>query len=148
MKPKFVHARTRINSILVDMQREHMHMAIVVDDYGGFVGMITLEDILEELVGEIFDESDEVVEEIEALPDGRIRVDCSAELERLEERLGRSVGSRADTVSGWVVENLGGIPPRGASFDTGGLHVEVSATDSRRVLEIIISMEKAEEAVE
>lgn len=145
MKPKFVHSKTYINSILLDMQREHMHMAVVVDDYGGVVGIITLEDILEELVGEIFDESDEIVEQIETLQDGSYKVLCTAELKRLEELAGCELSSEADTVSGWVVEKLGGIPKCGASFNDGGLHVEVTATDSRRVLEITVSIDNKEE---
>lgn len=64
---RFVHASTRIDKILLDMQREHMHMAVVVDDYGGVTGIITLEDILEELVGEIWDENDEVTENIKSI---------------------------------------------------------------------------------
>lgn len=70
---RFVHASTRIDKILLDMQREHMHMAVVVDDYGGVTGIITLEDILEELVGEIWDENDEVTENIKKASGRKLR---------------------------------------------------------------------------
>lgn len=137
---RFVHASTRINSVLMDMQREHMHMVIVVDDYGGVVGIVTLEDILEELVGEIWDESDEVVEEIIKQADGSFKVLCCAQLDSLCDAVGRNIDSEADTVSGWVIEKLGGIPKAGESFDDGGMHVVVTSTDSRRVLEINVSV--------
>ena len=133
---RFVHASTRINSILLDMQREHAHMVIVVDDFGGVIGVITLEDILEELVGEIWDESDEVIDEISKQPDGSYRILCSAELDTLQAALERGIDSEADTVSGWVIEKLGGIPEEGECFTDSGLHVTVTETDSRRVLEI------------
>ena len=133
---RFVHASTRINSILLDMQREHAHMVIVVDDFGGVIGVITLEDILEELVGEIWDESDEIIEEISKQPDGSYRILCSAELDALQAALECGIDSEADTVSGWVIEKLGGIPEEGECFTDSGLHVTVTETDSRRVLEI------------
>ena len=133
---RFVHASTRINSILLDMQREHTHMVIVVDDFGGVIGVITLEDILEELVGEIWDESDEIIEEISKQPDGSYRILCSAELDALQAALECGIDSEADTVSGWVIEKLGGIPEEGECFTDSGLHVTVTETDSRRVLEI------------
>lgn len=132
----FVHASTRINSILLDMQREHTHMVIVVDDFGGVIGVITLEDILEELVGEIWDESDEIIEKISKQPDGSYRILCSAELDALQAALECGIDSEADTVSGWVIEKLGGIPEEGECFTDSGLHVTVTETDSRRVLEI------------
>lgn len=143
---RFVHESTRINSILLDMQREHAHMVVVVDDFGGVTGIITLEDILEELVGEIWDESDEIIEEISKQPDGSYRILCSAELDTLQYSLERRIDSEADTVSGWVVEKLGGIPKAGESFRDGGLNVTVTATDSRRVLEINIAIEEEDDA--
>ena len=140
MPPRFVHASTHINRILLDMQREHAHMAVVVDDYGGVIGIITLEDILEELVGEIWDESDEVIENIRERPDGSYDINGSTRLSDMCESVGCSIDSNADTVVGWVTETLGGIPASGESFECGGMLVTVEATDERRVLEVNVNV--------
>lgn len=140
MPPRFVHASTHINRILLDMQREHAHMAVVVDDYGGVIGIITLEDILEELVGEIWDESDEVIENIRERPDGSYDINGSTRLSDMCESIGCSIDSEADTVGGWVTEMLGGIPASGESFECGGMLVTVEATDERRVLEVNVNV--------
>ena len=140
MPPRFVHASTHINRILLDMQREHAHMAVVVDDYGGVIGIITLEDILEELVGEIRDESDEVIENIRERSDGSYDINGSTRLSDMCESIGCSIDSEADTVGGWVTEMLGGIPESGESFECGGMHVTVESTDKRRVLKVNVNV--------
>lgn len=140
MPPRFVHASTHINRILLDMQREHAHMAVVVDDYGGVIGIITLEDILEELVGEIWDESDEVIENIRERSDGSYDINGSTRLSDMCESIGCSIDSEADTVGGWVTEMLGGIPESGESFERSGMHVTVESTDKRRVLKVNVNV--------
>lgn len=140
MPPRFVHASTHINRILLDMQREHAHMAVVVDDYGGVIGIITLEDILEELVGEIWDESDEVIENIRERSNGSYDINGSTRLSDMCESVGCSIDSNADTVGGWVTEMLGGIPESGESFECGGMHVTVESTDERRVLKVNVNV--------
>lgn len=140
MPPRFAHASTHINRILLDMQREHAHMAVVVDDYGGVIGIITLEDILEELVGEIWDESDEVIENIRERSDGSYDINGSTRLSDMCESVGCSIDSNADTVGGWVTEMLGGIPESGESFECGGMHVTVESTDKRRVLKVNVNV--------
>lgn len=140
MPPRFVHASTHINRILLDMQREHAHMAVVVDDYGGVIGIITLEDILEELVGEIWDESDKVIENIRERSDGSYDINGSTRLSDMCESIGCSIDSEADTVGGWVTEMLGGIPESGESFECGGMHVTVESTDKRRVLKVNVNV--------
>lgn len=140
MPPRFVHASTHINRILLDMQREHAHMAVVVDDYGGVIGIITLEDILEELVGEIWDESDEVIENIRERSDGSYDINGSTRLSDMCESIGCSIDSEADTVGGWVTEMLGGIPESGESFECGGMHVTVESTDKRRVIKVNVNV--------
>lgn len=139
---RFVHTSTRIDNILLDMQREHMHMAVVVDDYGGVVGIITLEDILEELVGEIWDENDEITENIKKHPDGSCGILGSTPLQEMCDELACRIDSEADTVGGWVIEQLGAIPSNGDSFDCGDMYITVTSTDARRVLEVNVNMKE------
>ena len=139
---RFVHTSTRIDNILLDMQREHMHMAVVVDDYGGVVGIITLEDILEELVGEIWDENDEITENIKKHPDGSYGILGSTPLQEMCDELACRIDSEADTVGGWVIEQLGAIPSNGDSFDCGDMYITVTSTDARRVLEVNVNMKE------
>ena len=115
-------------------------MAIVSDEYGGTEGIVTMEDILEELVGEIWDESDEVVEKFVALGDGEHRVICTASMDDLWDYLAMKHHETASpTVSGWIVDELGKIPEEGDSFTFENLTVTVHKTEHRRALECIIS---------
>ena len=102
---------------------------------------VTLEDVLEELVGEIWDEHDEVNEEFRLNPDGSYTIDCSANLEDMFDLF--SIDEERDyvSVSGWVMEELGRIPVEGDRFTDGRLHVTVTKTDGRRVMEIRVVQE-------
>ena len=113
----------------------------VVDEFGGTAGIVTLEDVLEELVGEIWDEHDEVNEEFRLNPDGSYTIDCSANLEDMFDLF--SIDEERDyvSVSGWVMEELGRIPVEGDRFTDGRLHVTVTKTDGRRVMEIRVVQE-------
>lgn len=131
-----------ISRLLNQMQHAATHMAVVVDEFGGTVGIVTLEDILEELVGEIWDEHDEVSEDFRRNDDGSITISCGANLEDMFELF--SINEERDyvSVSGWVMEELGRIPVEGDSFRYGGLHVTVTKTDGRRVMEIHVVNEQ------
>jgi len=144
----FITRSMKIYDLLRLLQKEKAHMAVIADEYGGTVGIVTMEDILEELVGEIWDEHDEVVEEFEKLADDRYRIVCSANLEDMLELFDIKPDSDSDitTVSGWVMENLGRIPAEGDEFDSEHLHVTVTKTDARRVVEIEVQvLEKPQE---
>ena len=123
-------------------------MAVIADEYGGVVGIVTMEDILEELVGDIWDEHDEVVEEFTRLEDGRYRIVCSAAVSDFVDRFDLTVDFESDvtSVSGWVLESLGYIPKEGDEFQKDGLHVVVTKTDGRRVLEITVTVLESEES--
>lgn len=128
-------------SLLRTLQRKKIHMAVVVDEYGGTEGIVTLEDILEELVGEIWDEHDEVEERIQLQADGSYLVDCSAGLRDLCDRFSiPTADCDASTVSGWVIEQLGCLPQIGDHFHVDGLEVTVTKASSRRVLEIQVEV--------
>lgn len=125
-----------ISRLLNQMQQAATHMAVVVDEFGGTAGIVTLEDILEELVGEIWDEHDEVSEEFRRNDDGSMTISCSANLEDMFALFSMDEERDYVSVSGWVMEELGRIPAVGDCFDYGGLHVTVTKTDGRRVVEI------------
>ena len=133
------------SDVLAKMQRKKIHMAIVVDEFGGTEGLITLEDILEELVGEIWDEHDEVVELYKEQSDGSWLISCSASLGDVFDLLNIREDCDASTVSGWVIDELGHIPKVGDKFRYENLEVSVTATRRMRVLEIRVRVIPEEE---
>ena len=144
-EPLCVVPSTQLAVLLKLLQRTKNHMAVVVDEYGGVVGIVTMEDILEELVGEIWDEHDEVVEDIVQLSDDEWRVSGSASLEDLRERLPIGDDFESVTVNGWVMEILGHLPQPGDAFDYGDLHVTVERVAPRRVEQIRIHRKHTDE---
>ena len=131
---------TKISELLRILQREKAHMVIVVDEYGGTEGLVTLEDIVEELVGEIWDEHDEVIEEFKKQEDGSYLISCSADLTDLFDLFAIKGECDANTISGWVMEQIGRIPEEGDHFVSDGLDVTVTKVDHRRVLEIRVEV--------
>lgn len=127
----------KISELLRTLQQKKIHMAVVVDEYGGTEGVVTMEDIMEELVGEIWDEHDEVVERFRKQSDGSYLIACSADLDDLYDLLQVRGGcSDAATVSGWVMERLGRVPEVGDGFCSDGLEVSVTRVEHRRAMEI------------
>ena len=138
----------QIYDLLQSLQRQKAHMAIVVDAYGGTMGIVTMEDILEELVGEIWDEHDEVVEDYRALPEGGYMVSGSANLDDMLELFDIDKEYDPVTVNGWVQEQLGRFPKAGDHFDCDGLHVTVEKADKRRATEVRVERCEPEETAE
>ncbi len=136
-KPVFVAPTMKISKLLKELQREQTHVAVVVDEYGGTAGIVTMEDILEELVGEIWDEHDEVVEDVSEIGEGEFLVQGTLTIEEFfEEFKIEDEESEADTVSGWVMEKLGKIPEEGESFEFGGYLITISEIVSRRITSV------------
>lgn len=127
---------TKISDLMRILQKNKAHMVVVVDEYGGTEGLCTLEDIVEELVGEIWDEHDEVIEEFKKQPDGSYLISCNAALTDLCDLFTLKGECEANTVSGWVMEQIGRVPEEGDRFQADGLDVTVTKVDHRRVLEI------------
>lgn len=138
----FVTDQTAISDLLKQMQIKKSHMAVVLDEYGGTIGIATMEDILEELVGEIWDESDEIIEEFKTLDDGRVMVLCGASLAKMFDYLGIVPPEDTDAVSvgGWVTEHLEKIAEEGDSFEYENLEITVTKTENHRVLEIAVTI--------
>lgn len=135
-EPVYVPQSVKISDLLKVLQKHKAHIAVVSDEYGGTLGIVTMEDILEELVGEIWDEHDEVVESFRKVGENTYRVLCSTDLDKLDRFFHLDVESDCTSISGWVMEQLGRIPKEGDSFDYEDLHVTVTSTDYHRVLEI------------
>ena len=139
----FVAPSVRISDLLKLLQKEKSHMAVVTDEYGGTAGIVTMEDILEELVGEIWDESDEIIEEFIPLEDGRYKVVCSADIDKMFDLFGLTGEPDTLTVSGWIMNMLGKIPEEGDSFAYMNIAVTVSKVEHRRALECVVTVEPA-----
>ena len=128
----------KISKLLREFQSAKTHMAIVVDEYGGTAGLVTMEDVLEGLVGEIWDEHDEVIENIKQIDDITYVVNCGASLSELCELYDFSdeVLEENATVNGFVMDNLGKVPEVGDSFSYDNLDFEVIKVDGRRASEV------------
>ncbi len=142
----FVTKTKSIDSLLKELQSEKLHIAVVLDEYGGTVGIVTLEDILEELVGEIWDEHDEVTYDIQQKSDNEYLVSGGANLDDLFETLDIKAEYDVLTVSGWVMEMLDGVPEEGETFDYENLTVTVLAMDGKRVDNVQIILKEKTEA--
>ncbi len=131
-----VHKSIKISDLLKLLQKSKRHIAVIADDYGGTLGIVTMEDIIEELVGDIWDEHDEVVEEIVELEENKYKVLCTASLPQVFEMFDIRLESDETSVGGWVMKELDKIPEEGDSFTYDNVEVVVTKTDSKRVLEI------------
>lgn len=145
----FVPGGVKASALLKKMQQMKTHLAIVIDEYGGTEGLITMEDIIEELVGEIYDEHDAVMsQEIIPLHNGSYRVKCSANIEKVLDYFDLEQEMYEQTVNGWVVRNLDKLPEIGDSFkqqmDDKLLKVRVTKADDRRATEINLTVETVE----
>lgn len=137
----YVTSNTKISELLKKFQYLKNHMAVVIDEFGGTMVIITLEDVLEELVGEIWDEHDEIVEYFKKLDENRYSVICSVSLANFFEEF--SMKEEIDdfevqTVNGWIVNEFGYLPKIGESFLYKDLNISISKIEGRRVKEIIV----------
>jgi putative hemolysin len=130
----FVPESKRLDDLLTDMRKQRVHMAIVVDEYGGTAGLVTIEDLLEEIVGEIEDEYDTIEQNVvrisddEALLDGRVSIDDLNELFDTQVK-----NEDYDTVGGCVFHNLGRVPQIGDDVETAGVKLTVLSVDGHRI---------------
>jgi len=135
-EPYFVHRGMRLSQLLTNLRARQMHLAVVLDEYGGTLGIVTMEDLLEELVGEIWDEDDEIPGGLVAHDENHFEVDGSHDIAEMLEELGyeeEDAESEHATVSGWAMHILEHIPEPGESFDYKGLHCTVLEMDGHRI---------------
>jgi magnesium and cobalt transporter len=135
----FVPETRTVAEVLAEL-RTRAHVALVVDEYGGFAGLVTLEDLLEEIVGEIRDEHEREDATLTAEPGGVWLVSGAAHAEELERVFGVDLGERDyDTVGGFVTAALGRVPTNGETFEHDGLRVEIVDADPRRVRRVRVA---------
>jgi len=134
-----------ITEVLTLLKKEKSHMAIVADEYGGTEGLVTMEDILEELVGEIWDENDEVIEEFTLLEENKHKILGTAAVDKMFEYFDIEAESESNTVGGWIMDVLRRVPEIGDSFTFEKLTVTVTKTDGRRAEECEVVVAAPEE---
>ena len=136
-QPLYVPEPKRIDDLLREMQKGRAHMAIVVDEYGGATGIVTLEDIVEQIVGEIEDEHDRTPASVERLPDGSYWIAARTNIDELNEALDWKIPKRDyETIAGLVLSTLSRIPRTGEEFQVAGYTITVLEADSRRVVAV------------
>lgn len=147
VKPVFIQKSEKINDILKILQTNKSHIAVVIDEFGGTHGIVTMEDILEELVGEIWDEHDEIIEPFKEIGENTYEVDCSVNFDDFCDFY--DIKCECDSVSlgGWVMEQLGRIPEKDDKFVYEDLDITITETDSHRVMKIKVIWNKLEEEV-
>ena len=146
-EPIYVPPTEKLDCLLQQLQHRKSHVAIVVDEYGGTLGIVTMEDILEELVGEIWDEHDEIEEPFRQQDSSTYLVDCSVSLDSFCDMFHIAPDSDSNSLGGWVMEQLRKIPDPGDSFVYGDLTVTVTATNDRRVEEVKVECRQEETPV-
>ena len=132
----------KLSQLLKVLQNNKSHMALIADEYGGTMGIITLEDILEELVGEIWDEHDKVVNDIEKIGEDEYIVRGNANIEKVLEEVDLEDEFEVNSVNGWVIQQFGKIPKVGESFEYKNLKIVIQKATKRCVLEIRITVDE------
>ncbi len=137
----YIHRTKRISVLMEEFQRKKEQLAVVIDDYGGTLGIVTMEDILEELVGEIWDEDDEIISDFHKLDENKYIVNGEANIEDFFNLIGYYPPDYTPdyyTINGWVLENLEHIPQEGDSFECGVLSAKVLEVKDQTALRVEI----------
>lgn len=148
LEPTFMHSTVKLPAALEEMRDRQIQMVVVLDEYGGTLGIVTMEDILEQIVGDIWDESDEIVVELTKNEDGTYKVLGEMNVYDMFDELDvddRDFESDCNTVGGWCVEMLEQNPEVGMCFDYKNLHIEISAVDDVCVEEVRVTVNEVPE---
>ena len=141
LPPCFVYKAMKLPAVLAVLRKSKVHLAIVTDEYGGSMGCVTIEDVLEQIVGEIWDESDEIENEIVQLSDNEYELDGDLSINEFLELVGKDeddVEIESSTVGGWATEALGHYPAEGESLDYDNISLTVTRVDGLRVERVIV----------
>lgn len=145
MPPCYVYKTMKLPAVLTELRKAKQHLAIVTDEYGGTLGILSMEDVLEQLVGEIWDDKDEIREEIlersasEFELDGDMSISDFLDLTGIRER---DFDAESETVGGWTIEMFGAFPAEGDNFDYEGMHITVLEMDGLRVEKVLVELPK------
>lgn len=143
-KPYYTFEYKKISEVFSEMKKIRVHMAIVLDEYGGTAGIVTIEDLIEEIVGDISDEYDVQANEIETIKEGEYVVDGSTRIDELNEMIGTKIESEYyDSIGGFVIGELGRLPQAGESMEYENVKLIVESVDKNRVKKIKILMSEA-----
>jgi putative hemolysin len=139
----FIPESKKVRDLLKELRRRKTHMAIVVDEFGGVIGLATLEDVLEEIVGEIYDEYEEELELVQVVGDDTVRVDGKARIEELNDSLRTEIPKEEDydTIAGYLYNLFGKVPSEGEQYETGGLRFVVEKVTGQRIERVVIKGE-------
>ena len=144
MEPCYVYKTMKLPAVLAELRKAKQHLAIVTDEYGGTLGILSMEDVLEQLVGEIWDDTDEVKEEILERSTGELELDGDMSISDFLDLVGireRDFDAESETVGGWTIEMFGAFPKVGDSFDYENLHISVLEMDGLRVEKVLVVRE-------
>jgi CBS domain containing-hemolysin-like protein len=148
MPPCYVYKTMKLPAVLNQLRRAKQHLAVVTDEYGGTLGVLSMEDVLEQIVGDIWDETDTVEQEMVCRAEGEYELDGTMLLSDFLETIGRdedSFEAESNTVGGWTLEMFGGFPKAGDSFKFENLTVTVlNMVDGRRVDKVLVRVEPEE----
>src|SRR5690606_25013469 len=133
--PYYVRETDKIGELFQEFRTHRQHLAIVLDEHGGTAGLVTIEDIIEEIVGDIGDELDQEPDAVQEIAPGTMQVDASVHIDALNEQLSLQIpeGETYDTVGGYLFESMGRVPEVGDTYSENGVRFEVIEADERRV---------------
>ena len=142
MEPCYIYKTMKLPDVLTQLRKAKQHLAVVCDEYGGTLGVLSMEDVIEQIVGDIWDETDPVENEIIQRSEDEYELDGDMPISEFLELLGipeDDFEADSDTLGGWTIESLGGVfPEPGTSFDYEGIHVTVLAMEDRRVERLLV----------
>jgi magnesium and cobalt transporter len=145
--PHFIPETKKVIELLEELRQSRQHMAIVVDEYGGTAGLVTMEDLIEEIVGEIEDEQDRASLLLRKSEDGSYLADARVEIDRLNEMLSlRLPKGEFETLGGLLYDCFGKIPTRGEHVELGGVRITVMEGDARRIRRVKLELMSGEDA--
>ena len=137
---RFIPETKPLTRLMREMQAEKFHMAILIDEYGGVAGLVTLEDCLEELVGDIMDEYDNETDDVQELESGHLLMDGGTSIDDVNEQLGTDIPNEDwDTVGGFVFSSLGHVPAEGEELHYEGHVFRAIRMDGRRVSQVLVT---------